>query len=34
MEVNYRKDGFAFWNQLHLSPVHDGNGRLLYAFAS
>ena len=25
---NYRKDGTAFWNELHLSPVYDDEGRL------
>ena len=24
---NYRKDGTPFWNELHISPVHDGTGR-------
>ncbi len=32
--LNYRKDGSAFWNQLHLSPIHDDDGRLRYFFAS
>lgn len=32
--LNYRKDGSEFWNQLHLSPVHDEAGELLYTFAS
>jgi PAS domain S-box-containing protein len=32
--LNYRKDGSAFWNQLHLSPVHDEADQLLYVFAS
>jgi PAS domain S-box-containing protein len=32
--LNYRKDGSAFWNQLHISPIHDDNGQLLYFFAS
>ncbi len=32
--LNYRKDGSAFWNQLHLTPVHDGAGKLLYHFGS
>lgn len=32
--LNYRKDGSAFWNQLHLSPVHDETGEILYTFAS
>lgn len=25
---NYRKDGTAFWHELHVSPVHDDEGRL------
>jgi PAS domain S-box-containing protein len=25
---NYRKDGSLFWNELYVSPVHDGEGRL------
>ena len=32
--LNYRKSGGRFWNQLHLSPIRDGWGRLLYYFAS
>jgi PAS domain S-box-containing protein len=32
--LNYRKDGSAFWNQLHLSPIHDDDGRLVYYFGS
>jgi PAS domain S-box-containing protein len=32
--LNYRKDGSAFWNQLHLSPIRDDEGRLAYFFAS
>lgn len=27
--LNYRKDGTAFWNQLSISPVFDGAGRLV-----
>jgi PAS domain S-box-containing protein len=27
--LNYRKDGTAFWNQLSISPVFDGDGRLV-----
>jgi PAS domain S-box-containing protein len=27
--LNYRKDGTAFWNQLSISPVFDGNGALV-----
>jgi PAS domain S-box-containing protein len=26
--LNYRKDGTAFWNEVSLSPVFDGSGRL------
>jgi PAS domain S-box-containing protein len=32
--LNYRKDGAAFWNELHISPIHDKEGRLLYYFGS
>lgn len=32
--LNYRKDGTTFWNQLHLSPIHDDRGELIYFFAS
>ena len=28
--VNYRKDGTPFLNQLHISPVRDGDGRLVH----
>jgi PAS domain S-box-containing protein len=28
--VNYRRDGKRFVNELHISPVHDAAGRLLY----
>ena len=31
---NYRKDGSGFWNALHLSPVFDDDGKLIYYFAS
>jgi PAS domain S-box-containing protein len=27
--LNYRKDGTAFWNQLAISPVFDGDGELV-----
>ncbi|CAA9270369.1 MAG: FIG00511110: hypothetical protein [uncultured Blastococcus sp.] len=27
--LNYRKDGTAFWNQLSISPVFDGQGELM-----
>jgi PAS domain S-box-containing protein len=32
--LNYRKNGSSFWNQLHVSPVQDDAGELLYYFAS
>ena len=32
--LNYRKDGSSFWNELHLSPIHDDDGELVYFFAS
>ena len=32
--LNYRKDGTSFWNELHLSPIHDDDGTLIYFFAS
>ncbi len=28
--LNYRKDGKTFWNDLHVSPVHDASGRLTH----
>lgn len=31
---NYRKDGSGFWNALHLSPVFNDDGQLIYYFAS
>jgi PAS domain S-box-containing protein len=27
--VNHRKDGTPFWNEVHVSPVHDESGRLV-----
>lgn len=32
--INYRKDGSAFWNQLHLTPIFDEAGELIYHFGS
>ena len=32
--LNYRKDGSPFWSQLHLSPIHNDEGRLIYHFGS
>lgn len=32
--LNYRKDGEAFWNALHLGPIYDDSGELIYFFGS
>ena len=32
--LNYRKDGSAFWNALHLGPIYNDEGRLVYFFGS
>lgn len=32
--LNYRKDGTPFWNQLHINPIFDDDGKLTYFFAS
>lgn len=32
--LNYRKDGTPFWNALHLGPIYDSNGKLIYFFGS
>lgn len=32
--LNYRKDGTPFWNALHLAPMCDQDGRLIYYFGS
>ena len=32
--LNYRKDGTPFWNALHLGPIYDAQGRLIYFFGS
>ena len=32
--LNYRKDGTAFWNELHISPIRDDAGEVRYLFAS
>jgi len=32
--LNYRKNGSQFWNQLHINPIHDDQGKLQYYFAS
>ena len=32
--LNYRKDGTPFWNALHLGPIYDEGGELMYYFGS
>ena len=32
--LNYRKDGYSFWNALFIAPVYDDDGQLVYFFAS
>jgi len=32
--LNYRKDGSSFWNELHMAPMLDDNGELLYFIAT
>ncbi|MDA8870603.1 PAS domain-containing protein [Rhizobiaceae bacterium] len=32
--LNYRKDGSAFWNALHIGPVYDCDGKLAYFYGS
>lgn len=32
--LNYRKDGTRFWNALHLGPIYNEDGKLLYYFGS
>lgn len=32
--LNYRKDGTPFWNALHLGPIYDAQGKLIYFFGS
>jgi PAS domain S-box-containing protein len=32
--LNYRRDGSTFWNALHLGPIYDETGKLLYFFGS
>lgn len=32
--LNYRKDGSSFWNALHLGPIYDDDGQLMYFFGS
>ena len=30
--LNYRKDGSSFWNALHIGPIYDDDGKLIYFF--
>lgn len=32
--LNYKKDGTAFWNELHMAPMLDDRGELLYYIAT
>ena len=32
--LNYRRDGTPFWNALHVGPIRDASGRLIYYFGS
>jgi PAS domain S-box-containing protein len=32
--LNYRKDGTEFWNELHMAPMRDDQGELLYFIAT
>lgn len=32
--LNYRKDGSSFWNALHIGPIYDNDGKLVYHFGS
>lgn len=32
--LNYRKDGSTFWNALHIGPIYDADGKLVYYFGS
>ncbi|BDI61867.1 PAS domain-containing protein [Qipengyuania nanhaisediminis] len=32
--VNYRKNGTAFWNALHVGPIYNTEGELVYFFGS
>jgi len=31
---NYKKDGTPFWNALHIGPIYDTEGNLIYFFGS
>ena len=32
--INYRKNGTTFWNALHLGPIYNDKGELVYFFGS
>ncbi|MEM9311946.1 MAG: PAS domain-containing protein [Pseudomonadota bacterium] len=32
--LNYRKNGTTFWNALHLGPIYNDQGKLVYFFGS
>lgn len=32
--LNYRKNGTSFWNALHLGPIYNEDGKLVYFFGS
>ena len=32
--LNYRKNGTPFWNALHLGPIYNAEGKLMYFFGS
>lgn len=32
--LNYRKNGTSFWNALHLGPIYNEQGKLVYFFGS
>lgn len=32
--LNYRKDGSAFWNNVHVSPIYDDDGHLIFYYGS
>ena len=32
--LNYRKDGTSFWNAVHIGPIYNSSGELVYFFGS
>ncbi|WP_187334486.1 PAS domain-containing protein [Novosphingopyxis iocasae] len=32
--LNYRKDGTSFWNAVHIGPIYDREGRLVYFYGT